>query len=152
MSISRLKLHILVVLLIMPLILIAASSALGGGNPGPGEKTSGPVVSGVLILFPEYAGRPNSLVKFFFTSGKCRGEYVTMTDALIFSPPPLPPITFAFVDEQSLLNTTWDTLDLPDGCAPDPSAELIIRKVKNFVDLSPEDLIKIAEIEMIFVY
>ena len=149
MTISRLNIRILVVLVIIPLIWITANLASAGGNPPEGVKTSGPVVSGVLILFPEYAGRPNSLVKFFFTGGKCRGEYVTMTDSLIFDGF----TTFAFVNEQTLLYTEWDTIDLPPGCAPNVESEelgLIIRKVKNFVDLSPD--LKIAEIEMIFVY
>lgn len=148
MTISRLDLRILVVLLIIPLILITASSAFAGGNPpGEGEKASGPVVSGVLILFPSYAGRRYSPVEFFFTSGKCKGEYVTMAYSEVF----VPNVTFDFVNELNLPGTRWDTIDLPPGCSPDPSAELVIRKVKNFVDLDPA-LIKIAEIEMIFVY
>ena len=149
MTISRLNPRILVVLLIIPLIWITANSAFAGGNPGPGEKTSGPVVSGVLILFPSYAGRANSLVEFFFTSGRCKGDYVTMTYSEIFGAG----VTFNDVTEEILLGTRWDTIDLPSGCAPNvESPELIIRKVKNFVDLGPEALIKIAEIEMIFVY
>jgi hypothetical protein len=149
MKIFGLSIRILVVLLTIPLILITANSAFTGLNPPlPGERTKGPIVSGEILIVPDpddTPPNPSSDVYFSFI-GKCKGKDVVVPLTLFSGP------SFADVNETTLLNNRWDLSDLPPGCAPDQAIELITRKVKNYVDMSPADLIKQAEIYLIFVY
>ena len=143
MKISGLSVRILVVLLTIPFILITANSAFAGGNPPTGgEKTKGPVVKGTLEFEPSEEGNPESDVAYEFT-GSCKGQDVNVSGVFDEA-------TFADVSEETLQDFRWDIDDLPEGCAPDPRAELIIRKIKSFVDMDP-DLMKQAEVQMIFV-
>ena len=144
MTTSRLNHRILVVLLIIPLILVAANLVFAGGNPPDKleEKTEGPVVSGSLVFTPQTENDPTSYVVFDF-NGKCKGQDIDVT---IESDD----ITFDAVNEENMQDYRWNIDDLPDRCAPDPAAVLIIRKITDFVDMDP-DLIKYAEVQMIFV-
>jgi hypothetical protein len=144
MKISKLTVRILVVLLAIPLILITANSAFAGGNPPIGEeKIKGPIVTGIIIFYPSELGNPDSDVQYVFT-GSCRGKDVIVSDISDEA-------FFSDVDEETLTDLVWNIGELPEGCAPDQARDLIIRKIKNFIDMSPDEFIKQAEVQMVFI-
>jgi len=144
MKISGLSVRILFVLLAIPVILIGTDSVFAGGNPPIGdEKIKGPIVTGIIIFYPSVEGEPESDVRYVFT-GRCRGKDVLVSDISDEA-------YFSDIDEETLTDLVWDLGGLPEGCAPDQARDLIIRKINNFVDMSPDELIKQAEVQMVFI-
>lgn len=116
----------------------------GGNPPNPGaEKTSGPVVQGMLEFTPSVEEDPDSPVQFSFY-GTCKGQDVTVENQLYDGSSIL-----SDVDELTIMDQRWDVDILPNKCIPKGDGlELIISKVKNYEDLGD---MKVADVMTFFI-